>query len=82
MKRWSPYPSPAPAEIRALRLRANLTHREAGGLIYCAERTFQDWEGGRRSMAPQLWEAFRIKAGRIRRQQFPHREPQTPEPAD
>ncbi len=53
--------NPRPEEIRAARDAAGLTQTEAGALIYCELRTWQDWEGGQRRMHPAFWELFRMK---------------------
>ena len=52
---------PTTAAIRAARDAANLTQAEAGALLYCAARTWQDWELGNRRMMPALFELFVIK---------------------
>lgn len=54
---------PEPDEIRAARLAAGLTQRQAGEVIGAAERTWQDWERGERNMPPAKWELFRIRVG-------------------
>ncbi len=51
---------------------AGLTQKQAAALIYRSERAWQDWEGGQRTMDPQLWEVFQTKAARVERRQFPH----------
>lgn len=60
-----PASNPAPAEIRAARTAAGLTQTEAGAVIYCTLRGWQDWESGARRMHPALWELWRIKRGII-----------------
>ncbi|TQE91139.1 MAG: helix-turn-helix domain-containing protein [Spiribacter salinus] len=55
--------SPDPSEIRAARLAAGLTQRQAGELIGGTLRTWQDWEYGRRNMPSAKWELFVIKTG-------------------
>ena len=56
---------PAPNEIRAARINASLTQKEAGALVHAALRTWQDWEAGRRRMPAAAWELFLIKTGLI-----------------
>lgn len=53
--------NPTPAEIRAARVAAGLTQTEAGAVIYCAMRTWQDWELGNRRMHPAFWELWKMK---------------------
>jgi len=50
-----------PDEIRAARVSANLTQRQAAHVVGAAERTWQDWERGRRNMPSAKWELFVIK---------------------
>jgi DNA-binding transcriptional regulator YiaG len=57
--------TPSPADVRASRFRAGLTHRAAAALIHCAERSWQDWESGARRMHPAMWELWRRKSGEI-----------------
>lgn len=52
---------PTPAAIKAAREEAGLTQMQAGAVLYCAERTWQDWERGRRAMMPALFEHFCAK---------------------
>ncbi len=40
----------SPSEIRAARLAAGLTQRQAAALICYSRRAWQEWEGGRRRM--------------------------------
>lgn len=49
---------PKPAAILAARVAAGLTQEQAGAVLYCAARTWQDWERGRRVMMPALFECF------------------------
>lgn len=57
------WPSPpTPAAILAAREAAGLTQEQAGAVLYCAERTWQDWERGRRTMMPALFECFCARA--------------------
>lgn len=50
--------SPTPEAIRAAREAAGLTQAQAGALIYCTLRGWQNWEGGVRSMHPAFFELF------------------------
>lgn len=54
--------SPTTTEIRVAREAYNLTQTEAGELIYCTLRGWQNWEGGVRAMHPAMWEFFKLKA--------------------
>lgn len=54
-------PSPTPDEIRAARAAAGLTQCAAAELIYATTRAWEDWEGGRRSMHPAMFELFLAK---------------------
>lgn len=54
---------PTPAAIIAAREAAGLTQKQAGAVLYCSERTWQDWERGRRVMMPVLFECFLGRAG-------------------
>ena len=56
--------SPTPAEIKEARQKAGLSQTEAGALIHCALRSWQDWEAGKRQMHPAMWELFRLKIGK------------------
>jgi DNA (cytosine-5)-methyltransferase 1 len=56
-----PGASPTAAAVKAARKRAKLTQEEAGALVYCSRRTWQDWEAGIASMHPGLWELFNLK---------------------
>lgn len=49
---------PTPDAILAARVAAGLTQTKAGAVLYCHERTWQDWERGRRTMMPALFEHF------------------------
>jgi len=53
--------SPTKSAIRKARLKVGLSQKEAGATIYKAERTWQQWERGDRSMDPAFWELFNIK---------------------
>lgn len=58
--------SPAPHEVKTARETAVLTQTEAGAIIHCSLRAWQDWEAGRRRMHPAMWELFLIKTKRLR----------------
>ena len=53
---------PTPEAIRAARHAAGLTQTQAGALIYCTLRGWQNWEGGLRPMHPAFFELFLEKA--------------------
>jgi len=53
--------APTPHQIKAARLSAGLTQTEAGATIYKSYRTWQNWEGGTRTMDAALFELFQIK---------------------
>ena len=55
-------PGPSKTEIRAARLRYDLTQTAAAELIYCGQRAWAEWEAGNREMHPAYWELFCIKA--------------------
>lgn len=55
-------PSPAGSEIRAARVAAGLTQRQAGALIYCSDETWRAWENGRNRMSAALWELWQLRA--------------------
>lgn len=52
---------PGPQQIKEARQKSGLSQTEAGALIHCALRTWQDWEAGKRQMHPAMWELFCIK---------------------
>lgn len=54
--------NPPPEFIRLKREEAGLTQTEAGALIYCSARAWQDWESGARRMHPAFWELWQRKA--------------------
>lgn len=62
-----PDANPEPTSIRAKRIEAGLTQREAARLIYATERAWQEWESAGRRMHPGLWELFCIKLDQIGR---------------
>ena len=51
---------PKPEDIKAARLEAGLTQKEAGELVYSTCRAWQYWEAGQRKMHPAIWEYFRV----------------------
>ena len=59
--------SPAGERVRELRQLAGLSQPAAAALIYSTKRTWQDWEAGKSSMHPGLWELFLIKTGQCGR---------------
>lgn len=63
-RRANPAANPTPEEIRAARIAAGLTQREAAALIYATQSAWEDWEQGRRRMHPGLFELFLIKVDR------------------
>lgn len=54
---------PTPAQIAAKRKELGLTQAQAGLVVHAAERTWQDWEAGRREMNLANWELFTLKMG-------------------
>jgi putative transcriptional regulator len=64
-RRSVPARSPRPAAVAAARSAANLTQAEAGALVYCSRRGWQDWESGARRMHPAFWELWRQKAAAL-----------------
>ena len=53
---------PSPQEIKEARVQAGLTQAQAGALVGApSQRTWQDWEGGRRNMPAAKWELFLLK---------------------
>lgn len=55
--------NPTPEEIRAARVTAGLSRREAAELIHHSLSGWIKWEAGEARMHPGLWELFCIKAG-------------------
>ncbi len=53
-----------PKQIKSKRLALGLTQTKAADVIYSKLRTWQDWESGRNTMHPALWELFLIKTKR------------------
>jgi len=60
-KRPSRAAAPSPDEIRARRLAAGLTQRQAAELVHATLRAWESWEQGERPMHPGLFELFGIK---------------------
>jgi DNA-binding transcriptional regulator YiaG len=58
-----PGANPDPAVIRDARKAAGLTQTQAGALIYCTLRAWQQWEDGSRRMHPAFWDLWRRKLG-------------------
>lgn len=56
------YSSPTPDELRALRLKFDLTQSEAAHQVHVQLRAWQWWESGHRKMPVGLWELLLIKA--------------------
>lgn len=52
--------NPTPEQVQAARAAAKLTQTQAGELIFCTLRAWQDWEGGQRRMHPAFWELWHI----------------------
>ena len=61
MDNSSPRHRPTGDEIKALRLKANLSRKEAADLIGVSWRAFQDFELGVTPMRYAFWELFKIK---------------------
>ena len=56
----APGKNPRPREVAQLREEMGLTQTEAGKLLYATLRTWQDWEGGRRTMPALAWEFLNL----------------------
>ena len=54
--------NPTAEQVRQARAESGLSQVEAARLIYCSERSWQQWEAGERKMHGAMWELFRIKA--------------------
>jgi len=52
--------NPSPETIRASRKSSGLTQSAAARLIHAAERTWQDWEAGKRNMPQAKFDLFLI----------------------
>jgi len=59
--------SPTPKEIRKAREEIGLTQTEAAERIWMSLRAWQEWEGGRRTMLPIVFWAFKQKTKNLRR---------------
>lgn len=55
--------TPSPETIRALRIFAGHTQKQAAQLIHATERAWQAWEQGERPMHAGLFELYQIKTG-------------------
>jgi DNA-binding transcriptional regulator YiaG len=66
-RRHGAAPSPTPEEIKAARIAFGLTQAKAADLLHSSERSWQDWEAGRRKMHPAFWDLWRAKAKRLHR---------------
>ena len=55
--------SPTKEEIKAVRVKAGKTQKEAGELVYTTENHWQFWEYGQKPMPPASFELFLIKTG-------------------
>lgn len=53
--------NPTKEQVKQARLKAGLTQKAAGALIYKTQKAWQNYEIGRRSMDYALWELFLIK---------------------
>lgn len=60
-----PSSNPAPEQIKAQRVAADLTQTAAAALIHSTCRSWQQWEAGDRRMHPAMWELFNIKTRSI-----------------
>jgi hypothetical protein len=60
--------SPTPEEVKAARIAAGLTQKEAGELVAShGWKTWQRYEYGNRKMHPATWELFLLKTKDMRR---------------
>ena len=65
--------SPPPELIADARIGALQTQGQAAAEVYAAERTWQDWEAGRRRMPRAAWELYLLAhsaAGHLRAQDW------------
>lgn len=53
--------NPTPEQIKQARIKAGLTQKVAGSLIYKTQKSWQNYELGYRSMDYALFELFEIK---------------------
>jgi putative transcriptional regulator len=51
--------------IYGARFNARHTQREAGAVVYVAERTWQNWELDKRAMPRGLYELYLLKTGQM-----------------
>jgi len=51
----------SPEQIKAARLEAGLTQKEAAAIVGCTQNGWQKWEYGEREMRPALFEFFKLK---------------------
>lgn len=49
-----------PEQIRAVRTKLGLTQKQAAEKLGKSYRTWQDWEGGQRTMDPALFQLFKM----------------------
>lgn len=54
---------PTPDEIRKARSQVKMTQVAAASVIKAKERTWQEWEGGRRNMPGAKWELWKLRVG-------------------
>lgn len=54
---WTEH-TPTPEEVLAVRKAAGMTQEEAGAVLFCSRRGWQEWEKGRRDMHPAFWDLF------------------------
>ncbi len=53
--------NPTTTAVKEARLRLELSREDAGRIVYCTARAWQEWELGNRQMHPAMWELFNIK---------------------
>lgn len=53
--------NPTKEQVRQARIKAGLTQKAAGALIYKTQKAWQNYEIGRRSMDYALFELFQMK---------------------
>jgi putative transcriptional regulator len=54
-----------PENVRSARAISGLTQGEAANVVYTSICNWQNWEQGRNSMAPALYELFLLKTGQF-----------------
>ena len=59
--------TPTPKEILKAREEIGLTQTEAAERIWMSLRAWQEWEGGRRTMLPIVFWAFKQKTKHLRK---------------